>query len=707
MKRCVAYARWTSLWSRWILALGLACGCMAGLRASSASPGFFLEIQAANPAGGGAQLFYDTGQWYSHHDSVRVELPPSTKLQPHRFALPAEPVRRLRLDPMDGAGRLQIGTLRLLTADGRVLEEFGPECLAPMGSIKRLTVAGGVASIETEAGDPMLLVAHSVQRSMVNALGRRTVGPTSLFLLTAAYVVLGALALGAALRPLLRKSASKGRGRHAAPLAFMLGGVFLLVAGARLHWLKLYSRPMPFWDDWKAGVIDMILPFRGGYLDWQALFLPQAEHRVLLTRLVTLTGGLLNGEWDPRVSMALSAFLFAGTIALLCGLLARTGSRWGVVLACGLAGWSCLPFDPTNIFWANQSPMYALNLAAVVLLCIATDGQPTRITWLGAIAAGLLSIFTMGAGFVAPLVAGGLCLLAAWKPTPPDEEAAAPSRRLVILALLLFAIGGFGLSLHRESSMLTDDYARTWARLAPTLLARTSWPLSPHVGYTLIVWLPWVALSCQLLVAKGSTPLARAAFGLGAWALIGLVGLAYSRPNDPAPFESRYYTLMSAAVLAATLATAALAQTRSRRIGLIGLCVLALAVSTTAMVKIGLDNRALAQATLTSRSAYDNVVRPFLATGDPKPLQRAPFEILPYWNGAELADLLDAPALQDWLPAVLRSTLAQRPGSTLSPQQTPGPLTVAARELMKAGLVLAAAGIVLMALSVVRTWRRT
>src|SRR6185503_16584767 len=102
------------------------------------------------------------------------------------------------------------------------------------------------------------------------------------------------------------------------------------------------------WDEWKTTAIDLLIPLRGGNLDWQALFLPHGEHRIVVTRLSSIASCLINGEWDPRVAMTLGAFFFSATIALVCGPILAF-ARWpGSVLALCVAALACLPFDTRN-----------------------------------------------------------------------------------------------------------------------------------------------------------------------------------------------------------------------------------------------------------------------------------------------------------------------------------------------------------------------
>ena len=672
----------------------LACAC-----ARAATPGhFILEIELANERGGAAQLFYDIGQWYSVRDSTRLDLPANATLRPHAFRIPAKPIRRLRFDPADGMAFVRVGQLRLLTDSGVELARFGPDRLVPMHSIRSLRIVDGVATIETDADDPMVLIARPLQRETAQALGRRTVTRPQILILAA--MIGGLLLLGA-----FGAARSVGGTWHGAPdpcsprhPAWWLAGTFFAVFGARLWWLKHYSRPMPFWDEWKTTGIDLLMPLGGGYLDWETLFLPHGEHRILLTRLIALGGSLVNGEWDPRVAMTAGAFFFAGGIALLCTALARGGGWFRAVLAAALAAWACLPFDTRNLFWGDQSQMYALNFLGICSLAIAATPKVTRLTLFGGAAAALVSLFTMGSGFIAPGLAAGICLLRC-----VGEREQRP--RLAALAMIFFGCALAGLALYREAPFQGSGYARTWAQFWPAFVGRAAWPLPAHGGFVAFVWLPCALLLAAVARERRIRFLDWIALGTAAWSLLTAIGLAHGRAQETPPFDSKYYTAMSMTAVAALLCAGALLSHWPARRAPAIVALLAALVTTAAMFPLGAAGVRASQQQFGDRLANDDLVRPFLATGDPARLRATPWSELPYWNGAELADLLDDPLLQPWLPAALRQSLAQRPNGTVRGAQSPGWLTLAARTLMKAGPFLFVAGCVAFLWAAV-SWRR-
>lgn len=656
------------------LALGFALAA-AALRGGVA--GFVLEVRMANPTGGTAAVFYDIGQWYSQRDSVRVVVLPGDALRTYRFDLPPEPIHRLRFDLTDHAGVVRIGTMRLLTAEGRVLDRFGPESIRPMAHIEGIQMRDGVAQVRAGPGNPMVLIDREEQPVTERALGRWFIGPPTIFLLTA--VVLAAMLwpLAAALRTL------PGGG-------WVFAGTFLVVFGFRLHWLKIDSRPMPYWDEWEMVGRDLLMPLRAHVLDWQALFLPQSEHRTLVSRLAALAASIANGEWDPRVEMVLGAAMYAASLGLLCAAAAWRARWWWLGAAITVAIGAC-PFDSHNLLCGDQCQMYALNLMALVVLVLAA-ARPTPGV-VGAFAAAcVVSLFTMASGLVAPLLGAVVAGLNRGSGVPPLQrpsrsggDAASTGRAAMVLIGL--AAGIAGMLLYREAPFQGPEYARTWTQFAGALVARLSWPLRPGVVSAALVWLPWLAFAACIPFRRARTAFDLLLLALGLWLLANAAGLAHGRPFDAWPFNNKYYTAM---LLVAPLAVFSVLRLRPPLVALAaGLIAVPLLVSTGRWLSA---SAALSAQYHRQQAAYADTVRPFLRTDDRARLTGTSFEKLPYWNGAELAAQLDSPLMQPWLPAVLRECLADRPGSPYPARIAPGPLTLLSRTLMKLGLALAAAG---------------
>lgn len=651
-----------------------------------------LEVEIANERGGTAQLFYDIGQPSSQHDSVRLPLPASSELQRVRFPLPAEPIKLLRLDPSDEPCVVRIGHIRLLTGQGEVLKEFGPEHLRPMWQIQDISVEDGIATVRSlaTANDPMLLIDEPVQAEVHRWLGRATVRAPAVLLLGGIVAVLLFVAVAGAVRAAIgREPSSPALFPRARLLVF--GGVFLVVAGARLAWLKDYSSPLPFWDEWEADALYLLIPLQGQFLDWNALFIPQAEHRIVVTRLITLVGTIVNGEWDPRIGMVASATMFAAAIGLVATLAMRAGAVIGGFVALALAALAALPFDVSNVFWGGQSQMYALVLLAVCTLALASAPDIHRFICIAAAAAAIVSLGTMGTGFVAPGIAAAICAVR-WLREKTQK------RRLAGLAAIFAVISVAGLLFSANSRRHAPNYADSLAEFWSAFEGFAAWPMPSGSIGLLVQWSPWLVQCFLVARRREHTALDWFAVGVGAWALINAAGLSFGRPDLAPPTDPRHFTALFANALALLTNAAALTATAvSTHRAWFSLAPAAAAlVGIIAMAQIDVRGFHSAQAQAFWRDARDQVVLPFLWSGDRELLRDLPFDgRCPYWNSAVLAHYLESPLLQPLLPFKLRKALALRPEAPLTAPE-PGTVTLAARTLMKSGLSLAALGAVLL-----------
>lgn len=648
---------------RWVFALSLA----AYAHAAEASKGFVLEIDVADARGGVVQLFYNTGYGYNQHDSLTAQLPAGDTLQTLKFQLPAAPIKHLRLDPSTGETTIRMGEWRLLTGDGRLLKRIGPERVRPMFDIKSIARENGVSVIHTGSTDPMLMLDEPTLHPLTHeALGRRSVGRAEV--LAVGFVLFAALlfAVSGAFRA-AAVGAPGSKPTRFRPEWLCFAGVFLVVFGARLYWLAQYSRAMPFWDEWESDALYLLMPLSGGFLDWQALVIPQSEHRIVITRFITLVGSWLNGEWDPRIGMVAGAAMISAATALAAVTVMSAGRWIGGLAVIVMAAMMSLPFDQANILWGGQSQMYALNLLGLCTLLLAAAPKPDLVTGLAALAAGTLSLATMGAGFVAPAVAGGICAL---------RFMLEPERRRGIAALFgIFVVVAVAGVLWREASHWhAGGYARTWAAFWKAFKGFAAWPLPGHGGTLVVLWLPWLAISMLAVLRKATGTLVWLAAGLGAWALLAAVGLAHGRPELAWPIDSKYFTALSFGTLASVLSTAALLQSLSRVWPKVVFATASLA-AVVALLASGERGKGGAAQHHYHWTEQDPLVHRFLATGDRALMQDVGAINAPYWNSAELAQRLESPLLQPLLPAELRKSLNQRPGMKLD--DSPGPLTVA------------------------------
>ena len=645
---------------------------LRGLAAERA-PQLFLEIDMAAERGANVGVLFDFGDGIWGENSSTADLPAGSTPQTVRLALPDRPIRGLRFDPTSDDQPVLITGMRLADAQGRVLVPLDVQRLRPMNQIESIMPeAGGMRVRPTpRADDPMLRIdLGPLQRKLHELSGRATVTPGA--------VVLLALAIGTLLVIGVTTAARSARG--ASPWVGG-AGIFCAVFGARLLWLNLFSRAVPFWDEWEGDALYVLIPFAGGFLDWGALVMPQWEHRILLTRTITLFGTLLNGEWDPRVAMTVSAAMFAAATALLgqALLAARTGA--GLIAAALLAITAALPYDFNNLLWGGQTQMYGLVLLAVCALTIASTPRVTTGACVGAGAAGLLALFTMGAGLVGSGCAVGICLVRSW--LEPAQR-----RRLLALGAVFFAAASLGLVLHVSSRAHVGFYATSFAQFQRAFIGVLSWPLPPWIGCAAIVWLPWLINGVAILRRREATALEWLAVGLGAWAAVDAVALGYARQYEGPPFDSRFFTPISVGAWASVLSTVSLlGRARTRRVALWP--ALALAAVGLGWIGYGVAGVREAAASRADRQDREQRVRGFLATGNRTLVMERPTHA----NGEMVLDRLESPLLQGLLPAPFRRELAARPGHAAMADAGPGPVTTVARTLMKLGALIALLGL--------------
>ena len=675
---------WGAAWR--LTALAAAC-VAAGTSGFSAEtrPQLWLEIDMAVERGATAAVLFDFGDGIWGENGSTATVPPGATPTRVRLALPARPVRGLRFDPTSDDQPILISAMRVADAQGRVLRTLDLGLLRPMNQIAAITAEAGGVRVQplAKADDPMLRIdLNALQQGMHEGLQWPTVGRgmvVGLALLLGACMAFGGFAAS--------RTVAAGR-----PWLGALG-IFAVVFGARLLWLNLFSRTVPFWDEWEGDAAYVLIPFAGGFLDWPALFMPQWEHRIFLTRTITLCGTLVNGEWDPRVAMTMSAFFLAATIALV-GLLLLATRRRAAALAAGLLTvFAALPYDFNNLLWGGQTQMYGLILLAVCTLTIAAAPRVDALTCLGAGAAGLVSLFTMGAGPVAPGCAVGVCLMRSW--FEPAQR-----RRLLGLAAVFFAIALLGVSLHVSSRAHSGFYATNFGQFQRAFVGVLAWPLPPWIFCAVLLWWPVIVNARAVWRRRGGTALEWLAVGLGAWAAIDALALGYARQYEGPPFDSRFFTPISVGALASLLSCATwIERTRSHRArGVAFVTIMAMAIAWIGYGRAGLKGAA---ASRIDREDREDRVRRFLATGNRTVVMEKP----PHAQGEPVLDRLESPLLQRILSAAFRRELAARPGRAALAGAEPGPITTLVRTLMKVGPFFAVLGLVALSAHVWRSRR--
>ena len=444
--------------------------------------------------------------------------------------------------------------------------------------------------------------------------------------------------------------------------------LFLIVVGARFWLIERYSTAMPYWDQWD-GIGGLILkPWLEGHLDFHAFFVPHNEHRIVLTRLLSLAVFAANGQWDNLLECAvnavfvgLSAVCFAGT---LTSFLDRKHPRL-VFLA--VAVYFVLPFGWENTLCGFQSQNYFLNLFSVLTIWgLGFRALGSRGWWVG-LAGLVLACLSMATGFFAAVVAGVTVTSKGWS----------NRRRLnvgeTVTLCICIATAAVGWFTHVEVPAHASLRVEGVSAFVMAIMRYTAWPAYRFPLCGLLAVIPVALLAARSLrrmanrepaEAPDRPPATGGLLALGLWILLQTAAMAYGRGGHSLPPACRYMDLLALGPLVNFLSWFALADgARSARRRVV---TLACAAVWTVLLVGGLwaetaqDFRFWLPWYRNKVQHGEQNLRECLTTGDfAKSLAGKQPEELPYPDPVRLAALLDA-TLRPTMPAEIRLPLTPR-----------------------------------------------
>jgi hypothetical protein len=119
-----------------------------------------LVMEMSSTATSLAQIYYDRGANFLESDSVKLPVEASRSFRELRFPLPYKTILKLRFDPLQVAGTVEIRHIRIVDSGGRTLREIPPSEIKPFTEIKQLRESSGTVHIQTQdnATDAAVLV---------------------------------------------------------------------------------------------------------------------------------------------------------------------------------------------------------------------------------------------------------------------------------------------------------------------------------------------------------------------------------------------------------------------------------------------------------------------------------------------------------------------------------------------------------------------
>jgi hypothetical protein len=520
-------------------------------RSSHAPRNWTLEIEMSVSAGATSQLFWSSGLEFDEARSVRVPAPVAG-LQPVRFLVPSRGVQWFRFDPTDQPGEMSFGAARLLDEHGIVIQRYEPATFEPINQIASVTRDGATTRARTVDGgnDPSFLFPIGCLPASAAGLRLALVTRTGVFLAAASLallVVWCAVAIG---RRLWSSDALHGSALEAWTSLAGIATLFAVVLAAKLIVIRAYPIGIPYLDQWDGEARALFMPFSNCSLAWEQMLYFHNEHRILLSRLLSLNLLFFNGQWDPRLQQFVNAFIHSGTAALLAAMFGAVMTRRvALALLAPIALVFAAPFGWENTLFGFQSAFYFQLLFAILSIwLLAVPGS--RGEWvLGAVCA----LVGLGTAAGAPLAPTAVVLVIVL------DLMCDPSglrRRTLVTALTAGAIATLGWwssspPLAHHAALKAASFSDFFGAVARNL----SWPLVNQPVAMLLLWLPTVVLICARIARRQAlSPSDRCTVGLAAWTALQAAAIAYGRGRNAPPPAGRYQDLLAIGFLANTAA---------------------------------------------------------------------------------------------------------------------------------------------------------
>lgn len=438
--------------------------------------------------------------------------------------------------------------------------------------------------------------------------------------------------------------------------ALTLSALFCLILLGRFIFVSIYAESVPFWDQWDAEGKLLIKPWLEGRLGVSQMLAAHNEHRILLTRLISLA--LLeanNRQWDNLVSAYVNVALYAANPVLLfavlsSGLRTRSGRA---LLFIALLALAWLPYGWENSLVGFQSQFYLMSLLAIWVIVIAAKAADNIWLPLKLLVPAVFGLFTMATGFLGLVSAGAVLTLRA---LGGQLRVVRGGITVCVLAGICLVAFAFVPHISGHDSFRAHGLNDWLSKLSGIL----GWP-APHSSMIWpLIWLPTLLTIWAMFRDRRVAQHELVALGLSFWTLLQIASIAYSR----GVLSSRYLDTVSVGVIAnlwmALHFSESWRQTRRAPtwrwlghapLGLLVLCVgFGLAQSTPSnLASAGERHRISIRQTIN--------VRAFVSSGDRAYLDNQPPMHIPYPSPDILAGLLNDKTLRAALPASVRKPL--------------------------------------------------
>ena len=481
----------------------------------------------------------------------------------------------------------------------------------------------------------------------------------------------------------------------------------LTVIGGKCWMIRAYGNPLPFWDQWDAEGALLFPKYLNGNLQAADLIAAHNEHRVLLTRLWSLSLFALEGYWDAIAQMLANTLPLGGFVALMIVSFrpVLNGTAW-IAFALFAAAIYTLPLGWESTLNGFNSQWYFMLLFGLAGLMAIVDAVAFSPRWWMAVLFVVVGYFGMAGGALAAAAAFVACALqvALGRRSGAKELAALG----VLAALTAAMIAG--------TPVLPDPLpyrAQSAGQFVQALLKILGWPLVHSAAVAVfalgavLVHLPTLATCVRVWARRPpcSDPRWRL-IALAVWFALQAAAIAYGRAANP--MSARYLDVFAVGVLVdAACLLYWLSHTAHRR---------RLACATivwTTLLIAGLFTYVLRH-TVPEIAEQTNAIpdqiaslRAFLESGDIRTLENKPPRHISYPDPQRLARVASDPSIRAILPPELvgEASVARAQQRGLA-RYTGRAVTSLKHLALRWGFLLLPAGLVLFALGATLPRRR-
>jgi hypothetical protein len=461
---------------------------------------------------------------------------------------------------------------------------------------------------------------------------------------------------------------------------------------------------MPYLDQWEAEIGGMVAPLAHGTLTAGDLFAANNEHRVILTRVVSLAVVELNGAWDNRVTIVVMFLLQSATAAWICAIAwIYLGWARGSLVGAAVVLPMCLICDWENIVSGFQDQFGFMVLGSVVVFAMSDRYSLKSVDGWAVLAMALLLLGSMASGLLAAAVMVWTGLIGVMAGCRGCKTAAG----FCVAGVAIAAVGWFTRNHAAQNPALYAQGPRSWWL---AFLAYAAWPLRPNVPGFLCLWLPWFILLAQALRRREARLFALFSLALGFWVLLQAGGLAWSRAGLSGLVSARYTEVMGLGFVANTAALVLLLSSIriSRKMAVVAWAAMVIWLAMIGRYEVWRSHaiyRPYFKDFRHQTLEQERRVGTFARTGDASVIERAQFPQIPD-QAEKILPLLRDPLLQPLLPAPLRREFVRDRNPAELPSIRDGPLSFVAIRAMRNGLGFILIGLALLGVAFILA-RRT